>query len=135
MNKVATPRGFRDGGRFFSRSPEVRQKLRIQVRLMAIPGDYATLGLAPSASKVEVKNAYKRLALKYHPDVVRRGDMGGQEKTEAFKEIKFAYENLMAEFEEEDDQFKEHGVDEDEWDEWDEWMGYEGGMPILFTPY
>jgi curved DNA-binding protein CbpA len=34
-----------------------------------IPNHYKTLGIDPTAVKDEIKRAYRRLALKYHPDV------------------------------------------------------------------
>ena len=40
---------------------------------------YSTLGVNRNASKDEIKKAYKKLAMKHHPD------KGGDEKT--FKEI------------------------------------------------
>lgn len=49
-------------------------------------GHYETLGLSPGASQDEIKRAYKKLALKNHPD--RGGD------AEKFKEISRAYETL-----------------------------------------
>ncbi|CAH2066855.1 unnamed protein product [Thlaspi arvense] len=79
---------------------------------------YTILGLAPFASQAEVKRAFKRLALKYHPDVHK-----GQEKD--FKEIKSAYECLMQKFEKEEEETTEM----DETEEWEEWMGFEGGIP------
>jgi DnaJ-class molecular chaperone len=81
---------------------------------------YTVLGLTPLASQTEVKRAFKRLALKYHPDVHK-----GQDKD--FKEIKSAYECLMQKFkkEEEEMEITEMG----EIDEWEEWMGFEGGIP------
>ena len=51
---------------------------------------YAILGVAPSASEAEIKNAFRRLARKYHPDVAK-------DKTDAgdkFKEINEANEVL-----------------------------------------
>jgi len=48
---------------------------------------YRTLGLNRNASQEEVKKAYRRLALKYHPD--RNRDDSDAEKT--FKEIGEAY--------------------------------------------
>nr|XP_019708421.1 dnaJ homolog subfamily B member 12 isoform X3 [Elaeis guineensis] len=98
MKKAATPsRGIGNGsagggggGGLFSRSPESRRCVRFPARSLPFSGEFATLGLTPSASKSDVKRAYKRLALKYHPDVMR-GEKGVQEE-EAFKEIKSAYE-------------------------------------------
>ncbi|XP_019708422.1 uncharacterized protein [Elaeis guineensis] len=139
MKKAATPsRGIGNGsagggggGGLFSRSPESRRCVRFPARSLPFSGEFATLGLTPSASKSDVKRAYKRLALKYHPDVMR-GEKGVQEE-EAFKEIKSAYENIMAQFEGES-----HSTEQalnDEWDEWDEWMGFEGGIPVVHHPY
>ena len=51
------------------------------------------LGLSPLASTNVVKRAYKRLALKYHPEV-NRGETK-KEKEEVIKEIKSTYESLM----------------------------------------
>src|ERR671930_865765 len=47
---------------------------------------YEVLGVQKNASKEEVKNAYRKLALQYHPD---RNKAAGSE--ERFKEISEAY--------------------------------------------
>ena len=51
---------------------------------------YATLGVAKSATDKELKQAYRKLARKHHPDV-NPGDKGAESK---FKEINEAYEVL-----------------------------------------
>jgi curved DNA-binding protein CbpA len=51
---------------------------------------YAILGVGRSASEKEIKQAYRRLARKYHPDV-NPGDKTAEAK---FKEINEAYEVL-----------------------------------------
>lgn len=54
---------------------------------------YNILGVNKSASQAEIKKAYRRLAMKFHPD--RAGDDAhAQEK---FKEAKMAYEILKVE--------------------------------------
>ncbi len=37
-------------------------------RLLGLTDHYSVLGVARNSSKEEIKSAYKRLALKYHPD-------------------------------------------------------------------
>src|SRR5512138_1040375 len=51
---------------------------------------YSTLGVAKAASAKEIKQAYRKLARKYHPDV-NPGDKAAEAK---FKEINEAYEVL-----------------------------------------
>src|SRR3990167_4319427 len=50
---------------------------------------YETLGVSKTASADEIKRAYRRLALEYHPDRNK-----SKEGTEKFKEISAAYEVL-----------------------------------------
>ncbi|KAF9608285.1 hypothetical protein IFM89_008570 [Coptis chinensis] len=50
---------------------------------------YATLGVSKSASKSEIKSAYRKLARSYHPDVNK--EPGAEQK---FKDISNAYEVL-----------------------------------------
>ena len=51
---------------------------------------YEVLGVDKSASERDIKKAYKRLAMKYHPDRTQ-GDKAMEEK---FKEVQEAYEIL-----------------------------------------
>src|SRR5207249_12099655 len=51
---------------------------------------YDVLGLKRGASQKEIKQAYRKLARKHHPDV-NPGDKGAEER---FKEINSAYEVL-----------------------------------------
>lgn len=56
---------------------------------------YEILGISKNASDDEIKKAYKKLALKWHPD--RQGGKSDKEKKEAeekFKDIGFAYSIL-----------------------------------------
>ena len=53
---------------------------------------YKILGVSPIASDSEIKNAYHRLAKKYHPDL-RPGD---EEHVRQFKEINVAYDNIKS---------------------------------------
>ena len=48
---------------------------------------YKILGVSKSASEKEIKKAYRKLALKYHPDT-NKGDKGAEEK---FKDVSEAY--------------------------------------------
>jgi molecular chaperone DnaJ len=51
---------------------------------------YETLNLNQQASEAEIKKAYKRLAMKHHPD----RNNGDSKSTETFKEVKKAYDIL-----------------------------------------
>src|SRR5215213_8979037 len=51
---------------------------------------YSTLGVAKTSSEKEIKQAYRKLARKHHPDV-NPGDKGAETR---FKEINEAYEVL-----------------------------------------
>ena len=58
---------------------------------------YAVLGVAPGASREEIKAAYRRLAAKYHPDKVQHLGQDFQKLAEErFKEIQRAYDELKS---------------------------------------
>ena len=59
---------------------------------------YDILGLSKSASDSDIKSAYRKLAMKYHPD----RNPGDKKAEENFKEISEAYEVLK------DPQKKQH---------------------------
>lgn len=57
-----------------------------------IADPYETLGLERGATEDEIKQAYRELALKYHPD----HNEGGTQKTDrAFARVQVAYEQLI----------------------------------------
>ena len=58
---------------------------------------YAILGVAPGATKEEIKAAYRRLAGQYHPDKVQHLGKEFQQLAEKrFKEIQQAYDDLIS---------------------------------------
>ncbi len=58
---------------------------------------YKVLGIDSSASDDEVKKAYRRLAMKYHPDKVEQmGEEVKKNAEEQFREINDAYEKIKA---------------------------------------
>lgn len=68
---------------------------------------YDLLGLSPEASENEIKKAYKKMALQYHPDKNK-----SPEATEKFKSISEAYEILSdSEKRKQYDMYGENGLD------------------------
>ena len=58
---------------------------------------HAILGVAPGASREQIKAAYRRLAAKYHPDKVQHLGKEFQQLAEArFRDIQQAYDDLMS---------------------------------------
>jgi len=104
---------------------------------------YKTLMVKPGASKSEVKKAFRRLALRYHPDVCRGGNCIVQ-----FQRINQAYEMVMSNlrgeltwpemkmYEPTPDvgtherkrgaNDRNSAMDDPDWDPSEEWMGFEG---------
>ncbi|URD92491.1 DnaJ domain [Musa troglodytarum] len=97
---------------------------------------YRMLRIHPGASEKEVKKAFRKLALQYHPDVCKGSNCGVQ-----FHRINEAYDIVMSNLrqaEEEQEQWQPQGWSEDvdgnpmsgmydpSWDLWEEWMGWEG---------
>ncbi|XP_071723465.1 chaperone protein dnaJ 8, chloroplastic-like [Rutidosis leptorrhynchoides] len=97
---------------------------------------YKTLMIQHDASESDVKKAFRRLALQYHPDVCRGGNCGVQ-----FNQINEAYDIVMSKLREEPEESTEYqsygpsdqgideplwGMDDPDWDMWEEWMGWEG---------
>jgi DnaJ like chaperone protein len=57
--------------------------------------DYAILEVASSATDEEVKKAYRKMAIKFHPDkVAHLGDEYQKDAKEKFQKVQEAYENI-----------------------------------------
>lgn len=92
---------------------------------------YKTLRIQPDASESDVRKAFRKLALQYHPDVCRGSNCDIQ-----FNQINDAYDTVMSNlrgetksakiYEEYDDDESMRGVNDPDWDMWEEWMGWEG---------
>ena len=52
---------------------------------------YEVLGIAPGATKAEIRKAYRRMAKRYHPDA----NPGDATTAGRFKEVQRAYESLV----------------------------------------
>ncbi|KAJ7527207.1 hypothetical protein O6H91_16G042400 [Diphasiastrum complanatum] len=101
---------------------------------------FATLGISPGTSKQEIKSAYRRLALQYHPDVCKDDHCTGK-----FKQIKSAYEHAMNAATSPSGRYMDDsssisyeglmGVYDDSWEDWEEWMGWEGAGTRDYTTH
>ena len=61
---------------------------------------YATLGLSSNASEAEIKKAYRKLIMEFHPDAVAARGMAEEFKdyaTKKFRETQEAYETICKE--------------------------------------
>ena len=58
---------------------------------------YKTLGVTRNATKDQIKKAYRKLALKFHPDRAKKSGMDPKVSEEKFKEISEAYSILSDE--------------------------------------
>lgn len=129
----------RCSARRFRSNPPRAGFARAYVALPGIAGNsYNTLGLDRGASEQEVKKAYRRLALQFHPDVCK-----GEYCTLKFMQISDAYESLMDLLRRGNggevlvDSYPEEmmGVNDDSWEDWEEWMGWEGAGTRDYTSH
>jgi len=60
-----------------------------------MPTAYTTLGISPNATDDEVKKAYRRMAMEYHPDKqVNASEQEKQAAAEKFRAANKAYEHI-----------------------------------------
>ena len=88
---------------------------------MAKQDYYEILGVPKTAEEREIKKAYKRLAMKFHPD----RNQGDKEAEAKFKEIKEAYEVLT-------DAQKRAAYDQYGHAAFEQGGGGDGGYPYVF---
>jgi DnaJ like chaperone protein len=60
-----------------------------------VDGDYKILEIDANATEEEIKKAYRRMAVKYHPDkVADLGEEAQRAAKEEFQKVQEAYENI-----------------------------------------
>ncbi|XWS20547.1 hypothetical protein CRYUN_Cryun31cG0111200 [Craigia yunnanensis] len=109
-------------------------RVRVCCSASSVMDPYKTLRVQPDASESEVKKAFRRLALQYHPDVCKGSNCGVE-----FQTINEAYDIVMSNLRGESNEsqmfeaYHDEGIDEPmrgmddpDWDLWEEWMGWEG---------
>lgn len=76
----------------------IQQKDYVSIKAMfckEVDGDYKILEIDKNASNEEVKKAYRKMAVKYHPDKVSHmGDEYKAAAKEKFQKVQEAYENI-----------------------------------------
>jgi len=87
------------------------------------------LGVAPNASDGDIKKAYKKMAMEWHPD--HHG--GSKEAEEKFKEINAAYQILTGKAKNQESVFRPSATDEEVF----EFFRNGGGFPFddVFAPF
>ncbi|KAG0622061.1 hypothetical protein M758_3G068800 [Ceratodon purpureus] len=123
QRKLLEPSSFKNASALsFKTIP--RQKFNYGMVRASIQNPHSVLGVAPGASKSDIKKAYKRLALEYHPDVCK-----GSNCATDFREINLAYNMLLDTSTRQPTDFEDDssgniegfmGVDNNFWDEWED---------------
>ncbi|KAJ0231082.1 Chaperone protein dnaJ 8 [Hirschfeldia incana] len=114
------------------KNTKMLNRTRVVCSSSSVMDPYKTLRIRPDSSEYEVKQAFRQLAKKYHPDVCRGNNCGVEFQTinEAYdivlKQIKNQMEGTeeFQPFDVYDDGF--NGMNDPDCDTWEEWMGWEG---------
>ncbi|GFZ17257.1 chaperone DnaJ-domain superfamily protein [Actinidia rufa] len=112
-----------------SKKKATRNRDGLRVCCVASVDPYKTLRIKRGASESEVKKAFRKLALQYHPDVCRGNNCGVQ-----FHHINEAYNIVMSSLRGESSLIEAEPYDAEavgamydtDFDMWEEWMGWEG---------
>ena len=86
--------------RAFHISDSMHDNIRRNRNVHGAPKAYAVLGLSENATEAEIKKAYRKLILEYHPDTVSNKGLADEFKeyaTKRFREIQEAYETICKE--------------------------------------
>lgn len=86
--------------RAFHISDSMHENIRRNRNVHGAPKAYAVLGLSENATEAEIKKAYRKLILEYHPDTVANKGLADEFKeyaTKRFREIQEAYETICKE--------------------------------------
>ncbi|MFC2821442.1 MAG: DnaJ domain-containing protein [Sphaerochaeta sp.] len=86
--------------RVFRISDSIHESIRQNHRVRGASKAYALLGLTENATEAEIKKAYRKKILEYHPDTVAAKGMADEFKeyaTKRFREVQEAYETICRE--------------------------------------
>ena len=86
--------------RAFHISDSLHDSIRRKYNVRGSSKAYAVLGLTENATEAEIKKAYRKLILEYHPDTIASKGMADEFKeyaTKKFREIQEAYETICRE--------------------------------------